>query len=78
MTVREWKDRLLEGEIASYTWLPTEEMWADALTKEMRLPLGLEKVLGMNKMELPDCDINKVRAVDGEIKMENIQNRDPE
>ena len=78
MTVRELKDRLLEGEIASYAWLPTEEMWADALTKEMKIPPGLDKVLAMNKMELPDCNINKVRAVDGEIKMENIRNHDSE
>ena len=78
MTVRELKDRLLEGEIASYAWLPTEQMWADALTKEMKIPSGLEKVLQMNEMELPNCNINKVKAVDGEIKMENIRNRDPE
>ena len=35
MTVRELKDRLLEGEVESYAWLPTEQMWADVLTKEM-------------------------------------------
>ena len=78
MTVRELKDRLLEGEITSYAWLPTEEMWADVLTKEMKIPPGLDKVLAMNKMELPDCNINKVRAVDREIRMENIRNCDPE
>ena len=78
MTVRELKDRLLEGEIESYAWLPTEQMWADVLTKEMRIPSGLEKVLCMNEMDLPNCNINKVKAVDGEIRMENIRNRDPE
>ena len=78
MTVRALKDRLLEGEIASYAWLPTEQMWADTLTKEMRIPSGLEKVLCMKEMELPKCNINKVKAVDGEIRMENIQNCDPE
>ena len=59
MTVRELKDRLLEGEIVSYAWLPTEQMWADTLTKEMKIPSGLEKVLRMNEMELPNCNINK-------------------
>ena len=78
MTVRELKDRLLEGEIESYAWLPTEQMWADVLTKEMRIPSGLEKVLCMNEMDLPNCNINKVKAVDGEVRMENIRNRDPE
>ena len=78
MTVRDLKDRLLEGEIVSYAWLPTEQMWADALTKEMKIPSGLERVLRMNEMKLPDCNINRVKAVDGEIKMENIRNRDLE
>ena len=78
MTVRELKDRLLEGEITSYAWLPTEEMWADVLTKEMKIPPGLDNILASNRMELPDTDINRVGAVDGEIKMENIRNRDSE
>ena len=45
---------------------------------EMKIPSKLEKVLRMNEMELPNCNINKVMALDGEIKMENIRNRDPE
>ena len=53
-------------------------MWADILSKEMKIPSGLERVLWMNEMKLPDYNINKVKAVDGEIKMENIRNRDPE
>ena len=53
-------------------------MWADVLTKEMKIPPGLDSVLAMNRMELPDTDINRVGAVDGEIKMENIRNRDLE
>ena len=73
--VRELKDRLLEGEILSYAWLPTEHMWADVLTKEMRLPDMFEKVLKENEMDLPSIHINKVRAVEGEIRMENIRNR---
>ena len=76
MTVRELKDRLLEGEVLSYAWLPTEHMWADVLTKEMRLPEMFEKVLMENYMELPSVHINKVRAVDGEVRMENIRNRE--
>ena len=44
----------------------------------MKIPPRLDNVLAKNKMELPDCDINKVGAVNGEIKMENIRNRDPE
>ena len=50
-------------------------MWADILTKEMRLPEALEKVLRMNEMELPDVHVNEVKAVDGEVRMDNIRNR---
>ena len=34
MTVKDLKDRLLQGEVTSYSWLPTKEMMADCLTKE--------------------------------------------
>ena len=59
----------------SYAWLPTEHMWADILTKEMRLLETLEKVLVKNDMELPRIDINEVKAVNKEVRMENIRNR---
>ena len=53
-------------------------MWADVLTKEMQIPDGLERVLHENEMDLPNCHINRVKAVDGEVRMENINNREPE
>ena len=37
MTVQEMKEKLMEGEIESYQWLSTKEMWADGLTKEMEM-----------------------------------------
>ena len=39
------KERLVEGDITSYSWLSTDIMWTDILTKEMRLLSGLEKVI---------------------------------
>ena len=51
MTIVDLKERLLRGEILSCAWLPTEMMWADILTKEMRLPQGLEDVLIKNVMD---------------------------
>ena len=75
MTVRELKDKLLDGDVLSYAWLPTEHMWADILTKEMRIPEALEKVLVENVMELPKTNINEVKAFDKEVRMENIRNR---
>ena len=38
LTVVDLKERLVDGDIHSYAWLPTESMWADVLTKEKRLP----------------------------------------
>ena len=31
----------MEGEITSYQWLSTKEMWTDGLTKEMEMAEGL-------------------------------------
>ena len=74
MTVWELKDKLLDGEVLSYAWLPTEHMWADVLTKEMRMPEALEKVLTENVMVLPKTNINEVKAFGSEVRMENIRN----
>ena len=38
LTVTDLKERLLDGEGYSYSWLPTNSMWADMLTKEMEIP----------------------------------------
>ena len=45
------------------------------LTKEMKMPSGLESVLLDNVLALPGNKINLVQAVDREILMENMQNR---
>ena len=75
MTVWELKDKLLDGEVLSYAWLPTGHMWADILTKEMRMPEALDKVLTENVMMLPKINVNEVKAFDKEVRMENIRNR---
>ena len=62
MTVRELKDRLLEGKIELYAWLPTQNMWTDVLTKEMQIHIGLEKILNENKMDLLNCKTSKVSS----------------
>ena len=75
MTVCELKDKLISGEVLSYAWLPTESMWADVLTKEMKLPAALELVLMENVMDLPNTSINEVKAFGTEVRMQNIRNR---
>ena len=42
MIVPKQKKCLLYGYIILYTWLSTEYMWMDVLTKEMKLLEGLE------------------------------------
>ena len=72
MTVRDLKERLIEGDIYSYICLPTERMWADLLTKEKHLPQDLENVFLRNDMDLGGTSVNEVRSLDQEVRMENI------
>ena len=64
------KERLVNGEVTSYAWLPTSDMWADILTKEKRVvPSKLEDVLKRNEMDLGDASVNKVLAFGQEVRM---------
>jgi len=75
MTVQEMKDKLRDGEIKSYQWISTKQIWADGLTKEMEMTEGLRKLLKEGKCEMVKEDINKVICENEEIKMLNIRNR---
>ena len=75
MTVQEMKEKLKEGEIKSYQWLSTKEMWADGLTKEMEMAEGLRKLLKEGKCEIVKEEVNKVVCENEKIKLFNIRNR---
>ena len=75
MTVQEMKEKLMEGEIVSYQWLSTKEMWADGLTKEMEMAEGLRNLLKEGKCKITSQEINKVICQNREIRMMNIRNR---
>ena len=75
LTVVDLKERLVDRNIFSYSWLPTKNMWADMMTKEMQLPPALEDVFLKNDLDLPQPLVNEVRAVGTEIRMKNISNR---
>ena len=75
MTVQEMKEKLLDGEIKSYQWMSTKEMWADGLTKEMEMAEGLRQLLKEGKCEMVKEKVDKVVCENGEIKMLNIRNR---
>ena len=74
-TIVDLKERLVEKDIHSYSWLPTQDMLADVMTKEMHLPQALENVFLKNEFSLPQPLMNEVKAVGTEIRMINIRNR---
>ena len=75
MTVQELKDSLVEGDVRSYQWIPTKEMWSDGLTKEMEMAEGLRKMMKTGVCELKKDEVNKVVYENEEVKMLNIRNR---
>ena len=75
-TVKDLKDKVLSGEVKSMSWLATEDMLADILTKEKKMSNILKDLLIDNKFQLKNMDFNVVKAVDGELRMFNIRNRD--
>ena len=60
--IMDLKEILLSGEITSIAWLPTKDMWADLLTKETKLPKGLEDIFTKNDMKIENASINEVKA----------------
>merc|ERR1712114_79293 len=75
MTAQELKDKLKTGEVKSYQWIATKDMWADGLTKEMEMADGLRKVLREGVCNLKNEELNKVVCENEEIRMLNIRNR---
>ena len=75
MTGQEMKEKLRDGEIRSYLWVSTKEMWADGLTKEMEMADGLREVLKTGRYKMVKEDVNKVVCEKEEIKMWNIRNK---
>ena len=75
LTVTDLKERLVNGDICSYSWLPTKIIWADMMTKEMELLSALEDVFVKNEIVLCIPLVNEVRAIGTEIRMNNIKNR---
>ena len=74
-TIMDLKERLLDGDIYMYSWLPTQEILADVLMKEMRIPQALDNVILKNKIFISQPLVNEVKAVGTEIRMVNIYNR---
>ena len=65
----------MDKDIHSYSWLPTQSMLADVLTKEMKIPQALEDVILKNEIVISQPLVNEVKAVGSKIRMVNIRNR---
>ena len=74
MIVQEMKEKLMEGDLKSYQWLSTKEMWANGLTKEIEMAEGLRKLFKAGKCGIMKEEVNKVVCENEEIKMLNIRN----
>merc|ERR1712240_1007376 len=60
MVVKEMKDKLRDGDITSYQWVLTKNIWADGLTKEMSMTEGMRNLLKQGACDMVLKDINKV------------------
>ena len=69
------KERLVDGVMYSCSQLPTGDMMADLMTKEMKIPVNLEDVILENVINLQQTLINEVVTVGEDIRMKNIHNR---
>ena len=63
MTVQEMKEKLRDGEIKSYQWVTTKQMWTNGLTKEMEMADGLRKFLKTGRCEIVKEEVNKVIVI---------------
>ena len=72
--ISDLKQSLVEGEVTSYAWLPTASMWADVLTKEKNILPDLKNIFFNHEMRLENTSVNKVVALNQEVRMINIQN----
>lgn len=76
MVIQDLKERLIDEEIALYQWIPMDLMWVAALTKDMEMHDNMRSLLMKGKFELRDDGINKVKFLDGKIRMINIRHRE--
>ena len=74
MTVKELKEKCLEGEVLSYAQMPTKEMMADCFTKKMKMPSSTEAVIQGKELVFNELFINEVKNVNGEMRRNNIRN----
>ena len=69
------KERLVDGDVLSHSWLPTGEILADLMTKETKMNDAFEDIIQENIINIQQPLVDKVVALGMEIRMKNIRNR---
>ena len=74
MVIQDLKERLQEGEFTSYQCILIGSMWVYTLTKKIEMHNEMQELLAQGSLWMMNKGINRVWCVDGEIKVQNIQN----
>ena len=69
------KERLVDGDVLLYSWLPTGEILVDLMTKETKMNDAFEDIIQENIINIQQPLVDKVVALGMEIRMKNIRNR---
>ena len=69
------KEKLTGGEITSYQWVSTKDIWADELTKERPMSEGVRNLLKKGTCNMGQKEENKVVNQNGEVKRINKRTR---
>ena len=64
MVIQNFKERLMDGEIELYPWVPTGSMWANVLTKEMEMHKDMQELLAEGNFSLENDVVNKAQCID--------------
>jgi len=67
--IQDFKDRLYDGEIESFSWLDTSDMLADVLTKEVKENKDLCDLIENNKLRVAHNEDAIVRAFGLELRL---------
>ena len=71
--VTDLKEKLIEKEVESYSWLDSRDMIADILTKECKENDDIREILIKGKLRVAPNEDNLVHFENGEFKLENTK-----
>ena len=69
------KERLVDGDVLLYSWLPTGDILAVLMAKETKMNDAFEDIIQENIINIQQPLVNEVVVVGKEIRMKSICNR---